>query len=701
MVALRRNSYRTVKKRAAARSAEMSVQGREIGSIPHIHSIERRESCSGNLKLFLETYFTAGGKFYLGWSLDHLKIIAKLEDAILNGSLFALAMPRGSGKTTIITAAAVWALLYGHRRYVAIIGDGGAAVKEIMADIKTELENNDSLYEDFPEICYPIRKLEGIVNRARGQLCEGIRTSMTWAEDKMILPTTKDNHTSSGSIISCAGILGRIRGMKHTSQQGEALRPDLVLIDDPQNYESANSTSQNKKRLSILNGDILGLAGPGKKIAGLLACTVIAKGDMADQILDRNHNPAWQGERVAMLKSFPKDTTLWNRYSEIRVDSLRKHGDIRDATKFYSDNKEAMDDGAVVYWDERFVKGEISGIQHAMNLYFHNKEAFSSEYQNQPAVEEDTHNEQLKLEHIFAKINNRPRYEVPSEADHIVAYIDVQKTVLYYVVMSMTSGMTGHIIDYGTFPDQKRRYYTLADCKETFAVKYPNMGLESQIYNALTDCVSHICNREWMRDDGATMPVEKIMIDSAWGKSTDIVFKYCKESSFSSVVIPSRGMSIGAASSPITEYQKKPGEKIGDNWILRKGNRPLRHMSYDTYHWKTFVRTRILSSIGDRGSLTLFGKKKEIETHRMFAEQMISEYSVQVAGRGRVVDVWKLIAHKDNHFWDCTVGCFVASSLIGCKLNIDEVANKITQRRSGNTQRERRVFGQTGRTFGR
>lgn len=694
--------YEKHKQYMRQRVRDMSAKGRDIGAIPEVFDPERRKKCEFDLRLFLETYFKDGGKFYLGWSPDHLKIIAKLEEAILQGSLFALAMPRGSGKTTIITSAAMWAILYGHRRFVAVIGDGGGAVKEIMADIKTEFENNDLFAEDFPEVCYPIRKLEGIVNRSRGQLSEGVRTSMTWADDKLILPTTKDNLKTSGSIITCTGITGRIRGMKHTSQQGEALRPDLVLIDDPQNYESAVSQSQTKKRLSILNADVLGLAGPGKKIAGLMACTVIAKNDLADQILTRDLNPSWQGERIAMLKSFPTNRQLWNKYSELRIDSLRQHGDLRDATKFYKKNRQEMDEGAEVYWNERFVKGEISGIQHAMNLFYHNAEAFASEYQNQPAIDDEEANERLKIEDVFAKIVNRRQYEIPSEADHLVAYIDVQKTVLYYAVMAFTDGMTSHIVDYGTFPDQHRRYYTLADCRETFLTAYPKLGLEAQIYQALTDCVETICDRQWMRDDGAEMSIERVFIDSAWGKSTDVVFKYCKESNWASVVIPSRGVAIGAASAPITEYQKKPGEKIGDNWIFRKGNRALRHMTYDTYHWKSFTKTRILTAKGEKGSLTIFGKEKDIERHRMLAEQLTSEYAVQVEGRGRKVDVWKLYLNRDNHLWDCIVGCHIAASMLGCSLDVGDKANKMrvkTKAREHFTRREARVFGNTGRAF--
>jgi hypothetical protein len=40
----------------------------------------------------------------------------------------------------------------------------------------------------------------------------------------------------------------------------------------------------------------LRLAGPGKKISGIMPYTVIRPGDMADRILDRDKHPQWQGE---------------------------------------------------------------------------------------------------------------------------------------------------------------------------------------------------------------------------------------------------------------------------------------------------------------------------------------------------------------------------------------------------------------------
>jgi hypothetical protein len=75
-----------------------------------------------------------------------------------------------------------------------------------------------------------------------------------------------------------------IRGQNYARPDGQVVRPQLVLIDDPQTSESAWSETQSNDRERILAGDVLGMAGPGKKIAGLMACTVIRPGDMADNV---------------------------------------------------------------------------------------------------------------------------------------------------------------------------------------------------------------------------------------------------------------------------------------------------------------------------------------------------------------------------------------------------------------------------------
>ena len=74
---------------------------------------------------------------------------------IQGGGKLALAMPRGSGQTTLVETSVIWALLYGHYRYIVIIGANNTAATEILKNIKLALTQNKSLQEDFPESVYP------------------------------------------------------------------------------------------------------------------------------------------------------------------------------------------------------------------------------------------------------------------------------------------------------------------------------------------------------------------------------------------------------------------------------------------------------------------------------------------------------------------------------------------------------------------
>ena len=156
-------SYEDRRNAERDRQAEQSLAGRDIGQLPEVVNPDRKAACERNFQLFCESYFPE--TYSLAWSPDHLKVIEKIETAVLRGGLFALALPRGSGKTTITESAALWSMLYGHREFVVLIGATESAALELLDSLKTELEVNERLAEDFPEVCYPVAQLEGIANR--------------------------------------------------------------------------------------------------------------------------------------------------------------------------------------------------------------------------------------------------------------------------------------------------------------------------------------------------------------------------------------------------------------------------------------------------------------------------------------------------------------------------------------------------------
>lgn len=659
-------SYEDRRNAERDRQAEQSLAGRDIGPLPEVVNPDRKAACERNFQLFCESYFPE--TYSLAWSPDHLKVIEKIETAVLRGGLFALALPRGSGKTTITESAALWSMLYGHREFVVLIGATESAALELLDSLKTELEVNERLAEDFPEVCYPVAQLEGIANRCAGQLYKGERTRITWTSNEIVLPTIEGSK-ASGIIVRVAGITGRIRGMKFKRSDGRSVRPSLVIIDDPQTSESAGSLEQTRKRVRVLAGDILGLAGPGQKISGIMPCTIIRPGDMADIILNRNTHPDWNGEKTRMVYRFPTNMKLWEEYAEIRAEALRTEGNFQKATEFYLANREAMDAGAEVSWEARFNHDEVSALQHAMNLKFQDEAAFMSEYQNDPLPDDTADDSLLSVDEICAKINGLARRRVPLKCDRLTMFVDVQKALLFYVVIAWAEDFTGAVIDYGSWPDQHRHEYSLADANPSIQTLFPKAGFEGALYAALSALTDECLGREWEREDGAVLKIERALVDANWGQSTDVVYQFCRQSSHAGVILPSHGRYVGASSKPMTEYRKQQGDRLGFNWMIPNvaGKRAIRHVIYDTNYWKSFIHARLAVPIGDKGALTLYGRIPG--AHQLFAEHLTAEYRVKTQGRGRTVDEWKLKPQShDNHFLDCVAGCAVCGSMLGASL---------------------------------
>ena len=301
-----------------------------------------------------------------------------------------------------------------------------------------------------------------------------------------------------------------------------------------------------------------------------------------------------------------------------------------------------------------------------MDKLLQNRDTFYSEYMNQPL--DETSSDQIRLEpqDIIAKVSGLPRYAVPQECTKVVAYIDVQAKILPYVVMAFSDDGTGHVIDYGTFPDLKTWDWVLVDVTKTYQTA--GMGFEGSLTLALDTLTQQLIGRKWIREDGTEMQIERCLVDAAWGVSSSTVVSFCSRSQYSTVLMPSFGRSITADKKPYSEYRKVAGQTIGDFWLISKNRQNVRVMEIDTNYVKTLVSMRIRTALGDKGSFQLWGKQHDVHTnaiHRTFSQQMTSEYGIPTAGRSRTVNVWRLLPGRDNHYWDSVCGCYAAASESG------------------------------------
>lgn len=674
MTAKNSQQYEAHKQRAAERSRKQAAAGRDIGSLPQIVDAARRSACEGDLLKFCETYLRE--RFALAWGVDHLESIKLLETVCLHGGQYAFAMPRGSGKTTLAESASLWSALYGHRKFLVLIGATEPLAESLLNSIKSEIETNDLLAEDFPEVCYPVRALEGIHNRAGGQTCEGERTRIEWASKSVTFPTIRGAR-SSGCVIKVVGITGSIRGMAH-NQGGKKVRPDLVIIDDPQTDESARSPAQNITREQVISGAVLGLAGPGRQIAAIMPATVIRPGDMVDRILDNTRHPEWQGRRFSLLKAFPERVDLWEKYHDLLSEGLRTGKKRELATEFYRQNREEMDRGAQVSWESRYDPDQISAIQHAMELFLISPESFWAEYQNEPKEMRKSGEQEPIGAAVIERLNRLPRGVVPMETSLLTAMVDVQGEILFYAVAGWNQSFGGSIIDYGTYPEQQLKRFVASDPRPSLSDVYPNLPAAARIYQALTDLSNILLGKQWVRDGGGGLTIERMLVDSGW--ETDAIYRWSRETSWRGIVIPSKGRSAGATSTPFADYTVRPGDRAGENWHLTAstGGLKSRLLQFDANYWKSFLAERLETPLGLPSALLFFGASPR--EHDLLSEHLQSEYPVLVTAPklNRTVTEWKPKPNRpDNHWFDCLVGCCVGASFAGLRV----IGSQTTQTR--------------------
>lgn len=742
---------------SAARAARDIAEGFATDSIDWIRRLRAKE----DPEYFAATYLPR--VFYLPPSEDHKRIVAKARTVFMQAGKFSLAMPRGQGKTAWCRAFIIWGTAYGWKRFPFFIGSTQPKATQTLDFIKTYWYRSSELRQDFPEIAYPIYCLENRHHLAKGQLFNNESTHIEWgsesirypclllseelaapylAEDPDSLLTHKDGSyvqvnglyipKSAGTIIRTAGIDGSIRGEAEVHPITlEQPRPDLVLLDDIQKDQKAESPAACEKLERLIDGAIDGLSGPDELLSCLMPCTVTREGDISDTYLDRSLKPDWKGERCSMVVKWPDglsdyETDLdtpagfhWNRYAELRKESLHKYEDIRLATAYYVENRDAMDSGFIVSWEHRYNSHEryghnreVSAIQHAMNLRIVSPYTFPAEYQNKPKTIEDGV-ALVSPAQLAERTVETERGVAPGYATHLVAFIDVQNEAMYYLVLAVGNDFTGVVVEYGTYPVTGAKYYRKGQfdgwslLTRAFFKEYPEQRakatkteggklrapFEAKIYYGLQQATKYLLSREYPRADleGSALRIEKLGIDARWGKASDAIKRFVHNQRDPRILC-TFGHGVTPAHKQYEEYtftrgwlfesQVHPGLQEC-KWIWRPGPDGYYYLAMDVNRLKTFAMSRLACPLGSPGAIALHSGTPE--DHELIAEHIAgSEYPEPVTARGRTKDMWQARdGRPDNDYLDSLAGCIALASMLGVRVNeSDETKKPVATRRS-------------------
>ena len=635
--------------------------------------VKRRRRALRDVFHFLSTYFPL--VFYQDFTPDRRAMAQSILHAASFSGDYALAGPRGEGKTRLALYCALFLLLAGRARFPLIISKNQAKANLELAGLKNQLSYNDLLAADFPEICMPIRALEGWASRARLQTVAGQPTRIEWGASAIILPTVpaaalpKDwpKRTPScarGQTLASYGVEGPIRGTVYRDT-----RPDLAILDDIDDRESAASQTQTAARERIIEQDIAGLAGPGLRISRVMLCTVINRHCIAAKYTDRREKAGWRGQRYKAIQRLPEAAEFWEQYIELRrTRDPDKDPDARAAHKLYQRERAVMDAGALVANAANFEcklladgePAELSALQHAYNLVADiGWDNYATEYQNDPPADEEVETSEITSALVRSRTSGLEHREVPRDCAALVAFLDLGHSYCHYTVTAWRKQAIGNVVDHGIL-------HVHDILKESSAGQ-----IEKALHRALWDWHAGINATPYRTSDGELRAVDLALIDSGSGLHQPAVYQFCREAG--PPFAPAKGW--GAT----FQHGKSSRERIvGDNWYrswLADARLWIYHTNVD--FWKRWCQERFLAPTLDEGgrfrpgTLSLFAcppSEQFTKDRREFSHQMVAEIWVRRQQIGKPIkEGWEIRSHK-NHWLDATTGTCVAGSICGVRL---------------------------------
>lgn len=687
--------------RESARAwAENERRASQEVTIPPVANPLRRLAAEADSQLFLETYL--GDRFFDPWTDDRRRMLSEIRYRSEHGGDKAIAAPRGEGKTTLAECeVGVSSIVTGRLKFPLIVAATGPDATRILRNIKEMYEfpqpsGCDALAEDFPEVCAPIRDLDGAPQKCGKQRAFGERTRMTWSGEFVQFPRVtlqwcpkcyypepriREGHLecprcgetyrpwmskASGSVLMARGLDAAIRGIRVGGQ-----RPDFCIVDDGETRESAKSSKQIADRIRTIENDLGGLGGGRRRIGRLMLCTVINSMCVASQYTDKQQRPSWDGERLALVQRWPDRKDLWERYIEIRKEG-QEQGDKqgRAAHAFYVENREAMDAGVIVSNAWRFSEAvaedgsplELSTIQHVHNEASDKGwDYVFNELQNDPQDEETTEEDKLSpfvvrgsVASHHGRCNGIPRGVVPAECETLTAFVDVQHSRLFFVVCAWLPGGRCHVVDYEDFDPSDR---------------HKVIGPEKAITERLQRLRDRFANEPYHLPDGGERALDIVIVDSGDQQQAivDAVLAigrpwWCSKGE-ANYRHPERDPKTGRyPSGKHPSHNRDRWYKSDQSLVQRR----WQQIHFDPDWWRERVHAAFrLPPLEDSqprsGCVTLPGDRPE--QHSLFAQQICDRqfFREWVDEKRGFRQGWT--EGKNDHYLDCMIGNFVARSM--------------------------------------
>lgn len=261
----------------------------------------------------------------------------------------AWASPRGSAKSAYLSNCfPLHQAVYQKRKYILIVSETDSMSKKFVEYVSNALKFNKLLREDFGEMLSP-----------KSQLNE------------------RDNQeaflTRAGTLVESASMGKQLRGKRNGS-----FRPDLVIMDDMESSKNTNTPELREKNLHWFNSVVMPIGDPSRT-AFVYMGTAVHQSGLLFEVMRRSD---FQSKLFSAIISPPERQDLWDMFQEILQDP--ENPDRREtALAFYEMNKDEMDRGVEVLWEQRLPYVKLMLEKANMT-----SKSFASEFLNNPVDEE-------------------------------------------------------------------------------------------------------------------------------------------------------------------------------------------------------------------------------------------------------------------------------------------------------------------------
>lgn len=626
----------------------------------------RREACLVDPERFLVTYMPK--KFRVQMGRLHTRMIAAIHDRATLGGKKAVAAPRGKGKSTIVKGMNIYLVASGLVRFIVPICASLSLARRLYLDFRREWATNDLLQEDFPEICDPVRALEGAPQRAAKQHVNNHLTHINWSSTDFLrlprVPGDANEYLKSlghewspygGVKMTYVGFDSAFRGLNIDDD-----RPDYLIIDDPETRESAKHRGQIEDRIEIVERDIEGLEGDDKPIAMTMVTTVQNTYSLSAQFTDPEQRPAWAGERYGLIEKWPDRLDLWDDYI-----AMRKAGQVKgdrhgmEAVEFYLSNREAMDAGAIMlaenYKEVRLKDGTQvvhSALQEAYNkIADTNLSAFNAEYQNNPDPEEEAEKTELTSAIVVNRLSGVQQGEMPAEAEFTFIGMDIGKYRSHWVKIACNRDAVFWVTDYGV--------------AETHGLSKHSQG--QTVERAILAMLHELEETPPFVED----PPLLTLIDSGYYPQS--VYDFCRKTDLN--CFPSKGIDVERFRQKKESDEYRPFLEAYAHHITDDQGRKIWLYVINGEFWKNWGQERFLvepfiDHTRIPGSVALFdppgGDKK---FHLPFGRSMVSESREMVpVDKKHNKPVWVVHDKANNHKLDAYALACAAAGCAGIRL---------------------------------